>query len=89
MIIEKTLGDIMPRMIPTLSQRSAQLQKELKREFNQCGKKKSTSKKRVDKSKTGLCKRAKFIERNKKWIEMEKAEKNGKVGKSGKADKPL
>lgn len=79
----------MTQKLPTLSQRSAQLQKELKREFNQCGKKKRTSKKKVDKSKPGLCKRAKFIERNKKWIEMEKAEKIGKAGKPGKADKPL
>lgn len=75
--------------LPTPSKRSAQIQKELKREFNQCGKKKRTTKKKVDKPNAGVVTRAKFIELNKKWIEMEKAEKSGKVVKSGKADKPL
>jgi hypothetical protein len=79
----------MTSKLQTPAQRSAQLHKELKREFDRCGKKKTSTKKKSDKPNTGVITRAKFIELNKKWIEMEEAEKSGKVGKSGKADKPL
>ena len=69
---------------PTLSQRSAQMQKELKREFNQCGKKKSAPTKKQNKSTTGLSKKAKFLEKSRKWKAMEEAEKKNMAGKAGK-----